>query len=154
MRGKQERNGEHYQEFGITPACAGKTPKLFSHASPPADHPRVCGENSEVGNGHLIDGGSPPRVRGKPETGGAVCTRSRITPACAGKTVRPYQTIVCPPDHPRVCGENLPKRFRQPRARGSPPRVRGKLYVIGRDNVKWRITPACAGKTAARGGRG
>ena len=49
----------------ITPACAGKT-RLTSHAyHPPADHPRVCGENEYYKEIGFIADGSPPRVRGK-----------------------------------------------------------------------------------------
>ena len=29
----------------------------------------------------------------------------RITPACAGKSLRLYSFMVMPWDHPRVCGE-------------------------------------------------
>ena len=30
---------------GITPACAGKTPRISQAACSSQDHPRVCGEN-------------------------------------------------------------------------------------------------------------
>ena len=35
-----------YQDFGITPACAGKTTRLICGKSNYRDHPRVCGKNS------------------------------------------------------------------------------------------------------------
>ena len=35
-----------YQDFGITPACAGKTTRLICGKSNYRDHPRVCGKNN------------------------------------------------------------------------------------------------------------
>ena len=54
----------------------------------------------------------------------------------------------CAKDHPRRCGENLPKSSRKVLYRGSPPQVRGKLYVGVICVRDWGITPAGAGKTA------
>ena len=34
---------------GITPACAGKTPRCSASRCSPQDHPRVCGENRSAG---------------------------------------------------------------------------------------------------------
>ena len=50
-------------------------------------------------------------------------------------------------DHPRRCGENF---FRFPLfcpTAGSPPQVRGKLFVRALPDTLLRITPAGAGKT-------
>ena len=51
-------------------------------------------------------------------------------------------------DHPRVCGEQFGAVADMPRARGSPPRVRGTVveFVLGDPNPG--ITPACAGNSA------
>ena len=72
----------------ITPACAGKTIPLGNVVDLLQDHPRVCGENPRRCARIFRLGGSPPRVRGKlyPDTSG--WQRARITPACAGKTIR------------------------------------------------------------------
>ena len=71
----------------------------------------------------------------------------RITPACAGKTRHLSQRRRSAQDHPRVCGENqryiAPGTFKP----GSPPRVRGKLFIMSMISTRRRITPACAGKT-------
>ena len=71
---------------GIIPACAGKTHDSKYRSGGNRDHPRVCGENwsrmEYQGDGR----GSPPRVRGKPGSGGAQRADRGITPACAGKT--------------------------------------------------------------------
>ena len=49
----------------ITPACAGKSWNLEQVVYGPGDHPRVCGEKSELSRYYLSYQGSPPRMRGK-----------------------------------------------------------------------------------------
>ena len=94
------------------------------------DHPRVCGEkNLTVEAGGSITG-SPPRVRGKASKSANITGGSRITPACAGKSLRTLITCDCRQDHPRVCGE--------------------KISHISQLNDISRITPACAGKSVGR----
>ena len=86
-------------------------------------------------------------MRGKlPMTAHKIST-TRITPADAGKT---RQQKTAPPagqDHPRGCGENF--HFVSPSVffEGSPPRMRGKLYVVNETSANVGITPADAGKT-------
>ena len=95
----------------------------------------------------MILTGSPPRVRGKlPDTGNRKNAK-RITPACAGKTVRRLGLRRARKDHPRVCGENEPTHCRSCVRLGSPPRVRGKQKYQPFPAILLRITPACAGKT-------
>ena len=72
----------------ITPACAGKTQPRAGGSRAAGDHPRVCGENARYRLAHNLGVGSPPRVRGKPAALGFRRARRRITPACAGKTIR------------------------------------------------------------------
>ena len=50
-------------------------------------------------------------------------------------------------DHPRACGENGIEQYREAMKAGSPPRVRGKHAVRGKQKGGGRITPARAGKT-------
>ena len=71
----------------------------------------------------------------------------RITPACAGKTHFAADRGRTFRDHPRVCGENIGTSSPMSHTGGSPPRVRGKRHLVENGHVKWRITPACAGKT-------
>ena len=94
--------------------------------------------------------------------------RKGITPACAGKSLRPSGNIRDRRDHPRVCGEKRSLVFRLRCFSGSPPRVRGKVSLKGvtltapagspprvRGKGAWicqnlervGITPACAGKS-------
>ena len=79
--------------------------------------------------------------------GGSVSSKSRITPAGAGKTE--VISIICPltQDHPRRCGENLTGHSPVECFLGSPPQVRGKPKKLKTDPELLRITPAGAGKT-------
>ena len=147
VRGKRCRSSRRLRRSRITPACAGKTARRLSTKSCTRDHPRVCGENERSRQWCPVKLGSPPRVRGKPALLAAHYIDCRITPACAGKTLTERTGDNAGKDHPRVCGENekMPVRFSQ--GRGSPPRVRGKLYPADKKQKGIRITPACAGKT-------
>ena len=136
-------------ECRITPACAGKTYEGRDRGQDLGDHPRVCGENYceiAVMSKSL---GSPPRVRGKPGAVVSINPFTRITPACAGKTALRSHRRFLLGDHPRVCGENRGAAALSIRARGSPPRVRGKRKRYAHRILSSRITPACAGKTYA-----
>ena len=53
-------------------------------------------------------------------------------------------------DHPRVCGDYLAGGVSGASDIGSPPRVRGLQRRDRRAVPRHRITPACAGTTAAR----
>ena len=90
----------------ITPACAGKTFLSLHPQRHRWDHPRVCGENGKPGRSQRTSWGSPPRVRGKQESGKTRSRVTRITPACAGKTKCRRHLRISTEDHPRVCGEN------------------------------------------------
>ena len=147
MRGKQHLYSRVLITRRITPACAGKTQFRFLEEFRQADHPRVCGENHGVRFGGRCSDGSPPRVRGKRRPAGRGAKACRITPACAGKTVRRRGWCFRRPDHPRVCGENVGLVAKVERLAGSPPRVRGKLTQEELAKKLGRITPACAGKT-------
>ena len=111
---------------GITPAYAGKSHKVRLQAPGRWDHPRVCGEKADRQPRGKKRSRSPPRMRGKGVKQSNSRIRMGITPAYAGKRVRPCLTCFAHRDHPRVCGE---KHSRAPAAHndwGSPPRMRGK----------------------------
>ena len=87
-RGRPDEEKFGYTTVRITPACAGKTtarPRL-PHLS--ADHPRMRGEDVQTQKHAEKCLGSPPHARGRPATAAAEWFEERITPACAGKTVR------------------------------------------------------------------
>ena len=89
----------------ITPACAGKRIVDFGPQVARQDHPRVCGEKKVADMFDVPVEGSPPRVRGKARHLLHMRLRSRITPACAGKSHVRLQNQPRERDHPRVCGE-------------------------------------------------
>ena len=72
---------------------------------------------------------------------------SRITPAHAGKTQRAQRANPALKDHPRACGENNIQRRDDTNELGSPPRMRGKLFLVPVCDGRVGITPAHAGKT-------
>ena len=91
--------------------------------------------------------GSPPRMRGKPNTGCNSKIYFGITPADAGKTSTAASRERMRQDHPRGCGENLVAADKRTLDVGSPPRMRGKRSVTDTRYTVRRITPADAGKT-------
>ena len=114
-----------------------------------SDHPRACGENALNKARNKPAHGSPPRMRGKPLRWNGRKTLRRITPAHAGKTLRPLPGTRRTSDHPRACGENEQKHYESNVNTGSPPRMRGKRSGCRRGVGQRRITPAHAGKTDA-----
>ena len=88
VRGKQWLKATAGAPLGITPACAGKTEDAENLFYDYWDHPRVCGENHFPNDIIGLTKGSPPRVRGKPFLTVSKQRPHRITPACAGKTLR------------------------------------------------------------------
>ena len=66
MRGKLGKNANVSPRNRITPAHAGKTCSSGTGRVQREDHPRACGENQGVRNLRAAQGGSPPRMRGKP----------------------------------------------------------------------------------------
>ena len=134
----------------LIPACAGKTRGLVVGPTGTRAHPRVCGENVDetASEGDCL--GSSPRVRGKPPWADWAAWPQRLIPACAGKTLPPTWTAAPTRAHPRVCGENAHRPGRRIQARGSSPRVRGKLCVHVSAPAGAGLIPACAGKTVCR----
>ena len=76
------------QRWGITPACAGRTRFKVGRIRRHRDHPRVCGKNPSFSCSSARRAGSPPRVREEHESYIPAVKYSRITPACAGRTVK------------------------------------------------------------------
>ena len=131
----------------ITPAWAGKRYYPFAVILLDRDHPRVGGEKSPVRIKALPNSGSPPRGRGKAHLPGLLCTKTGITPAWAGK--RRCFFIACSRgwDHPRVGGEKFFHIVFNFSTLGSPPRGRGKVTQVTKQEQSQGITPAWAGKS-------
>ena len=75
-----------YEDFWITPACAGKTKKSPKKDSKSPDHPRMRGEDHHSRALWHAGTGSPPHARGRRLGADAGHDDVGITPACAGKT--------------------------------------------------------------------
>ena len=108
----------------------------------------MCGEKHNLRLAQAAKEGSPPRVRGKVFAFFVCRVAHGITPACAGKSRNDRNGLWIWQDHPRVCGEKRCSLSRSPFPRGSPPRVRGKVFLIEPAFIRNRITPACAGKSS------
>ena len=147
MRGKPNVPVGNQSVYRITPACAGKTIRAVLKSVGLRDHPRMCGENTQLILNTIPTPGSPPHVRGKPDGLYENHTSIRITPACAGKTCNLLVLIWGDQDHPRMCGENIDNTIAPTGTLGSPPHVRGKLALNPARHCDTGITPACAGKT-------
>ena len=132
---------------GITPAYAGKSCCPILRLACTRDHPRVCGEEENVGHTYKKRLGSPPRMRGREKQKNCPLVSVRITPAYAGKRCPAVLRWVDGGDHPRVCGEEATPCTRWNSARGSPPRMRGRVPLPLLPLPGLGITPACAGKS-------
>ena len=85
-RGRQVTQRPANVSWGITPACAGKTPHRSRSAAVGADHPRMRGEDTSSLKSSYTMEGSPPHARGRRCADLLVGGYQGITPACAGKT--------------------------------------------------------------------
>ncbi len=130
-----------------SPRMRGKADHGISSCAGSEDHPRACGEKSGDRRRETGRSGSPPRARGKEKADGRGVLDAGITPARAGKRLRPASIPSKSGDHPRACGEKRNLKPALPSRRGSPPRVRGKAPVAVLCTGKVGITPARAGKS-------
>ena len=96
---------------------------------------------------HVRPMGSPPLARGTERRPWRQHGRRRITPACAGNSIKFFPPIQRSRDHPRLRGEQVlePLKFRV--AGGSPPLARGTGFHPSRLPQRRGITPACAGNS-------
>ena len=131
---------------GITPAWAGKSPRLPDSKPAGKDHPRVGGEKIKAAARVGRCAGSPPRGRGKVRFVLLLAVLVGITPAWAGKSPCSSKLVNAFEDHPRVGGEKGVHLAVQLDQSGSPPRGRGKDSILAGVGLTKRITPAWAGK--------
>ena len=150
MRGKERVAMCHDTIGRITPAHAGKS--LFYQAARKLckDHPRPCGEKWPLLGVYHISAGSPPPMRGKDMLEYAADILNGITPAHAGKRCVCSRHFAPREDHPRPCGEKDRDADDYKPQSGSPPPMRGKVYMKRRLKCYARITPAHAGKSRSR----
>ena len=74
-------------------------------------------------------------------------SKSRITPACAGTTMRSTRARCAFRDHPRLRGDHWSNLRTMLLRSGSPPLARGPRRGTASRGVQEGITPACAGTT-------
>ena len=148
VRGKPTRPVPSRQIRRLIPARAGKTLPRSGVMPRMRAHPRVCGENSGVGDAWWNFRGSSPRVRGKPRDRAAPVRQDGLIPARAGKTSRWRLIRRARGAHPRACGENTCFATSTCPTSGSSPRVRGKLGHDLLGDKADGLIPARAGKTA------
>ena len=86
MQGKAELGPGAVLLSGITPPYAGKSKIRRKGRWQHRDHPRVCGEKTQIGQVVHPDWGSPPRMRGKEVGVSGDGLQLGITPAYAGKS--------------------------------------------------------------------
>ena len=146
-RGRRSSRQSASDLRGITPACAGKTVWLSAPKVPIVDHPRMRGEDATMRHCSMILSGSPPHARGRLISVVLGTERTRITPACAGKTTLSLAAALQPKDHPRMRGEDVCGKLTPRWTSGSPPHARGRPFRRLSPQHVDRITPACAGKT-------
>ena len=89
---------------------------------------------------------SPPRMRGKDFLIQHCLFSQGITPAYAGKSFGSFCFLSFRQDHPRVCGEKQAAVALPQPVLGSPPRMRGKVFIGQVCIAPKGITPAYAGK--------
>ena len=149
MRGKVLFGGFFGRFARITPAHAGKR-YIDRHSRAAAlDHPRPCGEKIDDEKVLRRPSGSPPPMRGKGAGSGVRSSRTRITPAHAGKSRWYCPTFDGGGDHPRPCGEKQLRTEYDGLPSGSPPPMRGKGIQESGLRHGFRITPAHAGKSCS-----
>ena len=146
-RGKGVKFGVREHSTPITPACAGKRPTSRRFSPRAWDHPRMRGEKNSPSAMEYPSGQSPPHARGKEKLPKEWTGNLGITPACAGKRASRSSHSPRHGDHPRVRGEKCRKLQVERAAKGSPPRVRGKVQRAKNSRPHAGITPACAGKS-------
>ena len=147
MRGRLFRGLRRLQDYGNTPAYAGKTYQECGRNGQAQKHPRVCGEDPPAGLSPMRRRETPPRMRGRPICRQLCRIQGRNTPAYAGKTTSRIIWLINTRKHPRVCGEDHLRTKTCGGIKETPPRMRGRRYsvmIIPRSSGN---TPAYAGKT-------
>ena len=91
--------------------------------------------------------GTPPRVWGKLKQVTIFSVTCRYTPTRVGKTVPGIVRTIEIQVHPHACGENRMTKWTRGMAKGTPPRVWGKLAGEVSPPVVSRYTPTRVGKT-------
>ena len=147
MRGTASTVSTGFLGSRITPAHAGNSRNDGRRDRRRGDHPRTCGEQSNVLISNNCVKGSPPHMRGTAVMCACIISKHRITPAHAGNSRLRLGSPSSGKDHPRTCGEQCFTRAAVPCARGSPPHMRGTVPPCSVQTGPPGITPAHAGNS-------
>ena len=138
------------------PAMPGSSPRVRGTAAGTTinqteiwDHPRACGEQAGMGFKPKRPEGSSPRVRGTEYVLRLHAVNRGIIPARAGNSYGGDDYAGVYGDHPRACGEQLPRPDSIYEHAGSSPRVRGTVWCADRLICVVGIIPARAGNSMA-----
>ena len=148
VRGTAGKRRGVEDERRFIPACAGNSAFNIGRNRFYAVHPRVCGEQTSVGQIKQTEVGSSPRVRGTARSKNAFADDRRFIPACAGNSPSHPGYRRRRPVHPRVCGEQSESCESSLPSAGSSPRVRGTGKSAHKSPRHLRFIPACAGNRA------
>ena len=105
-RGRQQSPSQYQAGTGLTPAFAGKTRILGAQRAGNRAHPRIRGEDPDVGGAEPEASGSPPHSRGRLAVKASDQITIGLTPAFAGKTVWRGALFCVFGAHPRIRGED------------------------------------------------
>ena len=134
-------------EARLTPTCVGRTAGRLPGRAWRAAHPHVRGEDGAAGPGVHRRRGSPPRAWGGRRGAGGVRGKARLTPTCVGRTDRIGSSTARAAAHPHVRGEDVLPRVSRDLVAGSPPRAWGGPFIPAGDDIVFRLTPTCVGRT-------
>ena len=138
----------------FTPTRVGTTSCSVIHGSRATVHPHACGDDQRVLALVRPGDGSPPRVWGRPAPAGSSLNPVRFTPTRVGTTgprgFEPQSSSV----HPHACGDDPNVSGNEFIRSGSPPRVWGRLGLLGTGQGRYRFTPTRVGTTPTRGASG
>ena len=105
-RGRPLYTSTRPSNLRLTPACAGKTTTYLLGQNAIEAHPRLRGEDPISLPSVSSVVGSPPLARGRRYQNVIALVKSRLTPACAGKTLPLPNLSMSPQAHPRLRGED------------------------------------------------
>ncbi len=125
VRGNQPTFGEHLENLGSIPACAGEPVCLVCDATRTRVYPRVCGGTNETSRMERHVMGLSPRVRGNRRFRVSSGSLDGSIPACAGEPLPRPRRCAWAGVYPRVCGGTTLEVAPTHSNTGLSPRVRG-----------------------------
>ena len=132
---------------GSSPRVRGRRMASYLSHWARVAHPRGCGaDTSWIGN-LFRNPGSSPRVRGRRQRIAADPVRCGLIPAGAGQTLPWSRSHRLNGAHPRGCGADDEEDATIASAKGSSPRVRGRLEEETMAFTHEGLIPAGAGQT-------